>query len=186
MVSIKPSLENRIKIWPAGVTIPKEETTSNKNIDVLIYHKNTPGDNLLEIITAYLKGEGLVLQTIRYGEFKQSDYFEKLNNTKMLLYLSNSESQGLALQEAWARNVPTLVYNRGYFKYKKYTTFTDEKISAPYLSDQTGLFFNKDNFKEKFHQFWNSLETFTPRKFTSENLSDKVCAQKFLDIINSH
>lgn len=139
-------------------------------------------DNLLTNIKSYLKDKGLAFEIIEYGRFKQSYYFEKLKITKALIYLSHSESQGLALHEAWARNVPSLVFNRGYYEYDN-KTFSDEKISAPYLNEQVGMFFNQKNFIDKFSYFFEHVTQFQPRKYIVENLSDKMCAQKFIDII---
>lgn len=181
MISQEPSLQNKIHIWPAGVMVPKSvnENTSN---NVLLYIKNPMEAGLVEKITSLLQKESLHFSIIRYGTFKQSDYFTQLMNAKFLIYLSNSESQGLAVQEAWARDVPTLVFDRGYFEYKDYT-FKSEKISAPYLTEQAGKFFNNSNFEEVFYDFINTINTFTPKQYIMSNLTDKICAQKFLQII---
>lgn len=179
--SIKPGLESKIKIWPSGVEVPVV-SDCNKTIDVLIYNKNSVDEITVEKIELFLQKKDLRYEIITYGHFMQADYFKKLEKTKMMIYLSHSESQGLSLQEAWVRNVPTLVYNRGYYDYNGHTFF-DPKISAPYLSEQTGVFF-KDNFEEEFLKTWLSLENFTPRKYVTETLSDEVCAKKFLKIIS--
>jgi hypothetical protein len=50
------------------------------------------------------------------------------------IYLQTTETQGMALQEARMMNVPTFVWNRGYFK-NKYLFWADSKISAPYLDE---------------------------------------------------
>lgn len=184
MTSQESTLENKVQIWPAGVSIP-ESNTQKKTSDVLLFIKNDVEDSLLEKIQTLLQKENLSFTILHYGTFKQSDYFSMLNKTKFLIYLSNSESQGLALQEAWVRDVPTLVFNRGYFEYKEYT-FKNDKISAPYLTKQTGMFFNSNNFEEVFYDFINDLKKFTPKQYVIDNLSDKVCAQKFLQIISEH
>jgi hypothetical protein len=181
LTSLEPSLEKKIKIWPAGVEIPKESTLQ-KTIDVLIYSKSKMSHNLLETIYDSLRQEHLRYEILEYGKFKQRTYFEKLNATKMLIYLSHSESQGLALQEAWSRNVPTLVFNRGYYEYNG-NHFVNDYISAPYLTKETGMFFNEETFTTIFKLFINNLDTFTPKEYVSENLSDAVCAKKFLTII---
>lgn len=181
-ISIKPALSEKIKVWPAGVEIPDLIQTP-KIIDVLIYIKNYPKNNLLEKIKMCLINKNMTFDLVVYGKFKQSDYFNKLQKSKSLIYISNSESQGLSIQEAWARNIPTLALDQNIFKYKQYH-FPSIHISAPYLNDQAGMFFNFNNFNEVFAKFWNNLNGFTPREYVINNLSDKVCAQKFINIIN--
>jgi hypothetical protein len=181
LLSFEPRLEHKIKLWPAGVEIPKESTLQ-KTIDVLIYSKNKMKYKLLETICNELKQKQLTYTILEYGSFKQATYFKKLNEAKMLIYLSNSESQGLALQEAWARDIPTLVFNRGYYEYKG-NHFVNEHISAPYLNNMTGTFFNEETFSTQFPFFLNNLDRFTPKKYVEQNLSDRVCAEKFLDTV---
>jgi hypothetical protein len=45
------------------------------------------------------------------------------------------------------------------------------------------MFFNEETFTTIFKLFINNLDTFTPKEYVSENLSDAVCAKKFLTII---
>lgn len=183
MIMVKPELKDKLRIWPAGVALA-ETKNIGKSIDMLVYTKNNAEKKLLDRIILSLKERKLAFDIIDYGAFKQRDYFDKLERSRSLLYLSNSESQGLAIQEAWARNVPTLVFDSGYFNYKQYH-YPYEKISAPYLNDQNGMFFTADNFDEIFAQFWNKLAAFAPRAYVEKNLSDRVCAERFLDIMNS-
>lgn len=176
-----PELVDKIKIWPAGVTLP--EVLDEEKKDFIVYQKNAP-DSLLENIVKYLAEQNIKFRVVNYGKYKKDDYFRLLSACRGMIYLSESESQGLALQEAWARNVPTLVWNRGYVEQKQ-RRFEDEKISAPYLTGQTGIFFSgQSDFKEKFTQFTGQLVNFKPREYIMNNLSDKICAGNFLKLIN--
>jgi hypothetical protein len=85
------------------------------------------------------------------------------------------ESQGLAWAEAWSADVPTLIWrniensNRG----RSYVTST-----APYLSINTGLFFDDfENFKIIFAKWESKKDEFRPREWVLENMSDEVCAR---------
>ena len=81
------------------------------------------------------------------------------------------------------RDVPTLVWNRGYWQYKQYKW--QESSSAPYLNDSCGMFFkNKDDFGNKLNIFIKNLPNFKPRKYSLENFTDKIPAQNYLKIIN--
>ncbi len=174
-----PELRDKIKIWPAGVSDPGEP--SEKKDGVLIFYKNN--DKLLREIENYL-GDKINYRVIKYGKFKQADYYKMLAETKYLIYLSNSESQGIALQEAWIRNVPTLIWNRGFWQSGGNKWF-DEKISAPYLNDENGMFFkDMDDFKNKFNTFISN--SYAPRKYCLENLTDKKSAEILINIINNY
>lgn len=183
MASLKPDLDDKIKVWPAGVAMPILNESLKTN-GLLVYLKDSRAERLLPEIRSSLQRQNRSFEIIKYNKFQQSEYFAKLGKSRALIYLGNSESQGLALQEAWARNIPTLVLNKEYFEYKKYK-FPAEKISAPYLNDQNGIFFDTNNFEEKFLEFWSKLTSFQPREYVLNNLSDKICAQKFLAIINN-
>lgn len=172
-------LNQKIKLWPAGVAYSPESNIEKKG--VIIFGKNN--QTLQDDIVKYIDGK-IDYIVIEYGQFKQKDYYSLLNKNKHLIYISNSESQGLALQEAWMRNVSTMVWNRGYWQSGAEKWF-NEKISAPYLNNQSGLFFKDINdFENKFDQFLNS--DFSAREYCLNNLSDKKSAEIFLEIIKEY
>ena len=88
-----------------------------------------------------------------------------------MIYLSVSESQGLAMFEAWARNVSTLVWEKG--EYEGDGKSISGKISAPYLTDQVGLAFSSvEDFSRQLEVFLKF--GFNPRKYVEENFSNKI------------
>ncbi|PIT88169.1 MAG: hypothetical protein COU29_04120 [Candidatus Magasanikbacteria bacterium CG10_big_fil_rev_8_21_14_0_10_36_32] len=176
-----PELAEKIKIWPAGVVLPSKTDEEKKYF--IVYQKNA-SDSLLKSIVENLIGQNIQFKMINYGNYKQEDYFKLLNGSRGMIYLSESESQGLALQEAWAHNVPTLVWNRGYVEQKQ-RRFEGKKISAPYLTEQAGMFFvGQADFNDTLEQFISKLVNFVPREYIMNNLTDKICAENFLKLIN--
>ena len=108
-----------------------------------------------------------------------------MEETKFLIYLQESESQGMALQEAWAHNVPTLVWN-------SITTSpltgskTYEKVAAPYLTDESGEFFKDfEEFKNKLQKFIEKLNYFRPAEYCKNNLSIEKSAEIYVNIIEN-
>ena len=167
-LSIENNLNNKIKIWPAGVILP--ELNSNKEI-FLIYYKNGP-KKLLSFIIDFFDNNKMKYKVINYGKYKQNKYFSLLNSTKLAIFLSESESQGLAMFEAWARNVPTLVWNRGYWQSGE-NKWVDKKISSPYLSEICGTFFEGINdFENKYNFCKDNLNNFTPREYIKNNFTN--------------
>jgi len=178
--SFKPGFDGKIRTWLAGVRIYPE--SKEKREGCLIYKKSVRKE-LFDFIIQYLESQNINYKVIKYGKYKKKRYFESLNKTKFAIFLSESESQGLALQEAWARNIPTLVWNRGYWQYKQYKW--QGSSSAPYLSKECGMFFRgKDDFMDKLNIFIRNLPNFRPRKYSLANFTDKISAQNYLKIIN--
>ena len=179
--SFKPSFGEKIRVWPAGVEICSQ--SKEKREGCLIYKKNVD-KNLFNFIIQYLKSQNIDYKIIKYGKYKKEKYFEMLNKVKFMIYLSKSESQGLALQEAWIRNTPTLVCDRGYWQYQNYK-LQDDKINIPYLTEECGISFkDKDDFRNKFNIFIKNLSDFKPREYSLGNFTDKVSARNYLKIIS--
>lgn len=179
-LSLVNTLEDKIYNWPSGVHIPKTKTSSQGPI--LVYKKDIAED-IFEDVIQKLEKNNLSYEVISYGNFSHQDYISKLQKTPLLIYLQKTESQGLALQEAWAHNVPTLVFQGTEWRHQNYS-WNDPKISAPYLTDETGLFFNLNNFEEKLEQVKNS--DISPQEYCKGNLSDSQSVSLLFDIINRH
>lgn len=177
---MNPELSDRIMIWPAGIDeTPQKRITKNR---VIIYAKKCD-EKLLADVKYFLTQEEIPFDLITYGYYRRNTYLNLLDEAKVMIYFSPSESQGLALAEAWEKNVPTLVWNRGYWQYGRYI-WKDEKISAPYLSEQCGLFFKDiEDFKDRWLFLAQHLENFSPRQYVIENFSHRIASEKFLKLI---
>lgn len=181
-ISLDKKISQRIVIWPAGV----EDTWTSKKAKkkILIYKKFCPKE-IFEYIISYMEKNSIPYDMIIYGSFTKQEYQTKIDNAIGLIYLQESESQGLALQEAWIKDIPTLVRNRWYREYKGKKR-NDKKISAPYLTEESGIFFSKkEEFEKALHIFLEKIEhnQFSPRKYCLAHLSDEVCTQLYLDIV---
>jgi len=176
-----PELLGRCVAWPTGVDIdfwtPKTNHLNSKQI--LIFQKNGPSD-LTDSCKKLIKSLGYNVIEIVYGKYKPSEYLQKLHTAEMEVFFSKSESQGIALLEAWAANVPTLVWNRGYMTYKGRDWTAS---SAPYLSDETGLFFRDfETFESAFIRWEKTKDNFNARKWVLENMSDEISAKKLYEL----
>lgn len=180
--ALHSNLEHKIKLWASGV----KDMGDMRKVDgqVLVFKKNVP-DKLFNYVIGVLKSKNLSIEVLQYGSFKPKDYFHALSKSKFMVYLTESESQGIAQQEAWMANIPTLVWNRGYLTYKNYR-WDDAKISSPFLSQESGMFFSgQDDFKNILESFLLNYNSFNARKYALENFSDTVSAKKYLDYINN-
>lgn len=180
-ISLIPLFKDKIYSWPAGVQIPK--IISDMTGKTIIIKKDISELVFKQVITT-LERKGFLHEVLEYGNFSHIEYLEKLTVTPLVIYLQKSESQGLALQEAWAYNVPTLVYRNTEWSDGKYS-WSDPKISAPYLSDETGLFFTPDTFEEGLVKIRDSRQI-NPQNYCENNLSDIKSVQAFLNIIKKY
>ncbi len=177
-LSLIGATEKRIIVIPAWVD---EHSAWTRDGFLLIYKKDCP-DELFDSIVKYLIWRKILYKTIEYGKFQKSEYLELLNTAKGLIYLQNSESQWIALHEAWMRNVPALVWNRGYCEYQQ-TKWYDMKISAPYLNDECGMFFDSSNFISSFSLFLERLSVYSPREYSLKHFTNKVTTELLLQNI---
>lgn len=190
-ISIDSMLESRIHSLPAGVDPEvlenklEGESAQSAQIDtLLIYLKNVP-EELHKSIIETLQSKNIKYKTLIYGKFKREEYFKALQESFGMIYLSPTESQGIALHEAWIRNIPTLVWSRGYWEYKG-IKWNDLKISAPYLSDESGLFFkDEQDFESKILEFISKISSFKSREYSLNQFTDAICAKKLMCIIES-
>ncbi len=182
-----PSIAKKIQIWPSGVLIPQMDTMEKIDTEGLyLIYKKTFSDEMYTKIVQTLDTKSIPHKTLVYGTFKQAEYFELLTQARGMIYLQKSESQGIALQEAWARNVPTLVWDSKTYTYENTNITVSGKVSAPYLTDECGMFFDSlEEFDTKFTEFDNRIDSFTAREYCIKNLSDEASAQIYIKHIKS-
>ena len=177
-----PKLKEKIKVWAAGVDYPKSRKKDRKYF--LVYKKDVSA-SLLKFITNYLEKNKIPCKIINYGNYKNKKYLEILQEAKAMIYLGKTESQSLAMCEAWMADVPVLVRDVGEWKYKNNVSWKDNKISAPYLTADCGMFFKgEEDFASSFVKFVGNIGEFRAGEYARDNFSYKVVAQRFVDIIS--
>ncbi len=182
--SFDPNIRSRIKIWAAGVeTLPENVVLKEPSGKVLIYQKNAP-DVLLSNIKKELEKKSIPSVTLVYNKHSREEYLNKLKEVDFAIFLSQSESQGLALHEAWMMNVPTLIWNGGHMRFGHYEWL--ESSAAPYLDEQAGMFFpSQQLFSSSLDIFLQKLSQFTPRDYHLANFTDEITTKNYLKILNS-
>lgn len=179
-VFLCPELKDKIKVWAAGVEDFKIENKFLDKDTVLVYKKNCP-TALYNYVVKTLETQGFKVKTLQYGNFQRNEYFQLLDTCKFMVYITESESQGLALHEAWMQNVPTLVWNQGFYKINESQNFKTDKVSAPYLTDQNGHFFSsQEDFNEKLEIFTKKITDFNPREDSLNKFTDSKSALAYM------
>lgn len=177
-----------IDVWPVGIDTemfyPLMNSVSNRR--VLIYHKQRDLGELHQILDI-MEILHLPYTLIRYGEYEEENYLKALRNASFLIWHGCHESQGIALQEALACNVPILVCDvtslsqaeNGY----RFPIILDDipVTAAPYFDDNCGIkITNLSELKLSIGFMLDNLTTFTPREYILKNLSLERQARAFV------
>jgi hypothetical protein len=193
----EPYYGDRVIAWPTGIATDEwiPALAEQKDIDILIYDKVRWEHDQYEIdlispILSHLQSLRLKFETIRYGFYKEEDFHALLGRSKMMIFLCEHETQGIAYQQALSCGVPILAWDRGgfwqdpsYFPLKvKFTPVS----SVPYWDDRCGVKFkNAGEFHEKLDEFMQKFsdQKFAPRDYILENLTLEKCANHFIEIL---
>lgn len=178
-----PVLKNRIAVWAAGVDEKywSQRSAGDNSRKVLVYWK-TERQSFVEEVEHILKKNSWSPVRIIYNSYKQENFKKNLSECKFAVFVSRSESQGIALLEAWAMDIPTLVWDPGQLcaRGKVY----NQVSSCPYLNNKLGLRWKTiEEFENMVVQFLTGFYKFRPRKWILENMTDKISARKLLSII---
>lgn len=188
-----------VDVWPVGIDTELWCPTQpeQKSIDVLLYDKvrwdYEKYDRLLiEPIRSLLQKSGRSFEEIRYGCYREEDFRSALLRARVMIFLCEHETQGIAYQQALSCGVPILAWDRGgpwrdpaYFPRR--VTF-GPVTSVPYWDERCGCrFSNTSNFAEVWEQFWNDAEAgnYRSRDFILENLTLEKCARAYVEIANN-
>jgi hypothetical protein len=186
LIQDEPSLKERSQVWYSGVDTnfwcPAK--SQDKNNNVLVYWKTECEKFCKEVEESLLKFNWKPIR-IKYGSYKRSEYKKLLDTVSFAVFISRSESQGLAMVESWAMDVPTLIWE------PKKPLYQHGKIfwpicSCPYLNKQVGKQWTTiQEFEELLQEIKSLLSHFTPREWVLKHMSDEVSARVFLKVIDS-
>jgi hypothetical protein len=142
-----PSINEKIVVWAAAAEVPRaikalRSIVSKKR--VLVYAKGNR--TVVQDVGKMLSMQGHKFSQITYGKHSRLSYILELARAKCVIYVGRTESQGLALQEAWAMSLKTFVYQDNEFfvnHFGHFPNLPDLAVSnpfAPYLSSENGAF----------------------------------------------
>jgi hypothetical protein len=170
----------RIDSWPVGIDT-SALPPSIKRDQVMVYYKcREVGERkLLQTIIDALNSKGISYTYFEYGNYKQQHYLDSLAKTKYVIWLGRQESQGLALQESLAMNVPVLVCDvstlgeddqSGYIWTSKEALIS--ATSAPYFSEKCGIKIRGvNNLSAEIDKMQVMWPKFNPIEYVNKHLS---------------
>jgi glycosyltransferase involved in cell wall biosynthesis len=178
-----PELTDKIKVWPVGIDtdfwLPENKANANC---LLVYEKilDEKDRYIYEHVIKRLDERRQDYRVMHYGKFTREEYLGALQAASAMIYLTEAESQGIAILEAWSTNIPTLVWDREYWeKDSQCYPFS----SAPYLTEQCGLKFKTiDDYCPAFEAFVSNLQKFRPREFALERFTVEKTAMNYIEL----
>ena len=170
---------------------------TEKDIDILIYFKERD-DKILDNMRDILSTCPISTQYIKYGYYKESEYIDLLNKSKIVLWIGCHESQGFAFQECLSMNVPILCYDvksmyeefgsngHKHFCHQEHrptkNLFATSATSwSPLCGEKTH---NINEIPELIIKMLDSLDSYKPREFILENLSSEACWNRLKNALN--
>lgn len=175
---------SKVKQWFSGVDeYFWSPLKCQKGRRVLVYNKWQ--SKLADAVEEELRSYGWDPIRVSYGFYTINQFKELLQQVCFAVFLSYSESQGIALAESWAMNVPTFVWNlQGPVDYLGiHYPITS---SCPFLTPATGMeWANMQEFKVALEHIDEFLPQFAPRAWVLNHMTDEISARGLLAIIAS-
>ncbi len=181
------ALQDRIFVWYVGVDAQawKPTKSKRKSRDVIIYWKAVAeGEHFYRAINKEVRDAGWNPLRLNYGGYSQDNFKKLLSQAAFAIFVSRSESQGIALAECWAMNIPTIVWNP---KVLHAHERSYETVSAcPYLAPENGCEWQTiEDLRDTLVSIKERLPLLHPRAWLLEHMTDAVSAQILIDFIES-
>jgi hypothetical protein len=174
--------------WFAGIDTSAWEDSRGaaKDIDVLIYNKirwdkYVLVPKFLQPIRTKIAARQLRSVEIVYQQHDHDTYRNLLKRSRLMLFICEHETQGLAYQEALAANVPVLAWEFGMWADPLWKIFSDKPIpasSVPFFSPACGEKFRTlADFDEALDRCLTRENLYEPRHYIEANLSQARSAE---------
>lgn len=176
--------------WAVGIDTYEFHPSNTPSIErrVMVYHKERDVQELaaiLDVLHTMKEPYWLVL----YGQYTEQEYKELLSKTSFIVWHGMHESQGIALQEAMACDIPILVCDVTSLAQANVNyTFAQEVFSfpvtaAPYFDDSCGKkITDLGELRTAIEEMFDCLETYHPREYVLRNLTLEGQALAFVSI----
>jgi len=190
--SVLPAIGPKIRVWAVGVDTdkwrPLEPVEPVETRRCLIYRKNATEQEVFEVVDL-CRRLGWDLAVIEYGRYSSKEYLTALRRADVLVFLGETESQGLAMFEAWSANVPTFV--RRWRPHQTAVIADPHQLgdwvgvcASPYLSDQTGAFWSS---LDELRDLLENSQTLNrhPRQWVLGNANLELAARTYYELVMS-
>ncbi len=162
-------------LLPVGIQSTKEiylfaEKKKRINNQCLIYFKGRKKTEL-EYVKAKLKAKNISFEIYEYGKYKNRQLIKVAKKSKYGIVLGRTESQGIAINEIMATNLPLLILNSSINNYEGKSF---HGTTVPYWDKSCGEIVNDLNsFDDIFEHFIENVDSniYNSSEYIAENLS---------------
>lgn len=177
----------RVDVLPFGVDTVKFSPSKSivERNEVFIYYK-TRHPNEFNLLYSFLKNKNLNPRIFSYdNKYPEQDFINYSQQTKFAIWLGRHESQGFALEETLACDIPLLVWNSTSMNQEYNLNYPDiPATTIPYWDDRCGEYFTDiQELPDVYNKFISKLNDYKPREFILEKLSMEKCEKIFIDIV---
>lgn len=192
--ALQPFAQGRMRDCFAGIDMVRwpDWSAEPKTNDVLIYDKlywdrDQHIQSVLTPLISHLDQSGLSHQVIRYSKYSYAEFRRSLQRSRVFVFLSRHESQGLACNEAMAANLPVFAWDEGVLADPNMPPLpADANVtSVPYFDSRCGMRFKLDEMLPAFDAFWSTRERFKPRTFVEQKLALPHSGRRYLSLYAS-
>jgi glycosyltransferase involved in cell wall biosynthesis len=181
-----PGLVDKVRVCPAGVDpdywCPSPGRPPSGR--AIVYWKSGPEAFCGSVETA-VNACGLRPHRVRYGAYEREEYRRLLAVADVAVFVSHFETQGLALAEAWAMDVPTVVWDpRGPAEWAGRSFIAGS--SCPFLTPETGRAWRTlAELPEALRQARADRAVLAPRRWVLSHMTDAICADQLHRMIRA-
>jgi glycosyltransferase involved in cell wall biosynthesis len=190
-----------VTVWPIGIDVERwrPAPSAKKDIDILVYDKiirnRAAVENaLVQPLLDELRRRGLAVEHLRYGSYLEDEFHVLSRRTRGMIYLSRHETQGIALEQMLAADVPVLVWDPGgdwqTLEYLLRGVRFGPVTSVPYWDDRCGVkFTSTKDLAAALDTFWTAVNAgrFSPRQMILDNhLTLEESAGAYVALVDKH
>ncbi len=187
------SYGERCAVWTAGIDTSAwpDMRAEPKDIDVLVYDKIVWKDpsyeaSIVAPLLRALDARKKKYHRIRYRHYVHAEFLALLARSRVMAFLSETETQGIAYQEAMACNVPILAWDNGWWLDRQ--RFHGDTVrlpasSIPHFDDRCGISFrDASGIETAVDAMFGRATAFEPRQFVEDRLSLAVSAARYVEL----
>lgn len=140
-------------------------------------------DSIVQQVGSTLVAEGWEVLPLVYGSYDRYMWKDKLNRAVAAIFITSTESQSIALAEAWSMDVPTFVYEvsrlHPLFVFERWWTHANE---GPYINYMNGA---RWSTVEGLINLLNHMQeqSWTPREYVLNTMTDEIATWNVLRAI---
>jgi glycosyltransferase involved in cell wall biosynthesis len=174
---------NRLYVWPVGIDTDEFQPDRDKmkKYDCFIYYKNVTRQTPIEklnYVRRELDNRKMTYKVIEYGKYTEDELKKACSDCLFAVFLTGTESQGIALMEVMSMDCPVFVINEPVFKYSNFEFYGAS--SAPYFDNRCGMI-AKDICE--IGDFRDELLKYYPRDYIIENHTCVKGAEKYINLL---